>query len=687
MPNVYHQTTTCLKARRKKWPKTVTAAIVMCYECIHHPDDSDEEPECRYKDRRTFTADNKSKSAEVTFNEDADPKDVIWSPLSPPMTEEIARVGLRACADVLKPAFRAHEELLAQYQAIRRPPPLEDNSNESCSNGILHTLVVVNALVQEDYESIKQLIQASPGRDSLEVDWGHWDDTVHGKFDVQSDPSALTYGSFLKNFAFGRPVVVSGLIPGEDDLSPDAFIRHHGELNVQLVDTETDLVLDEEKSLCEYLASFTITGDRLSGQKLKLKDFPSSAHFRSVNSDQLSAFQNGLPCRSITMDDGCMNLLANIPHGSVPPDAGSSQVVKLSLSSQPQIKKGPKGYFAHGHDDVSKGTTTRLHQDVGDAVNVQTWAAPDAVALWYIFDPKQRTELKCALEDLGIARERGWDGHGDPIHSQTVCLAPEDIVRLKRHGIRVNVIEQRVGDAVFIPAGAPHQVTNLRGAMIKIATDFVYLTHIASVVEVSTQLRQHRLDIAQATGSPVVGDEVIPALATAYWTCLRMCKYRSSLRSDPNSVPTTSNLAALPANVLFPVPQALLQSHASSEVAPAPALPVTELQAAEVPAAAAAPKRSASGQTRDNKRRRRNEENTANNPSSRPYRCPTQKCNACFDMRGFLNHLTNKRVHTQRWTSIQSAALSGLQTRFAKAKVDEVGAMAELEVIFQQGNV
>ena len=59
------------------------------------------------------------------------------------------------------------------------------------------------------------------------------------------------------------------------------------------------------------------------------------------------------------------------------------------------------------------------------------------------------------LEERGIEQVAGTD----PIHDQLIYL-DSDLRRrlLQEHGVQGWTIAQAVGDAVFIPAGAPHQV-------------------------------------------------------------------------------------------------------------------------------------------------------------------------------------------------------------------------------------
>ena len=59
------------------------------------------------------------------------------------------------------------------------------------------------------------------------------------------------------------------------------------------------------------------------------------------------------------------------------------------------------------------------------------------------------------FEDRGLHQPVGTD----PIHDQLVYLDSELRQRLyNEYGVRGWAIAQCVGDAIFIPAGAPHQV-------------------------------------------------------------------------------------------------------------------------------------------------------------------------------------------------------------------------------------
>lgn len=103
--------------------------------------------------------------------------------------------------------------------------------------------------------------------------------------------------------------------------------------------------------------------------------------------------------------------------------------------------------------------STKLHMDLTDAVNLMVWAGKGrdgqpGYALWHIFDASATSLLR-----QYIYEKLGFEGPGDPIHSQTVYLTPKDIeILATEYGVQAYTIRQYPGDSVFIPAHCAHQV-------------------------------------------------------------------------------------------------------------------------------------------------------------------------------------------------------------------------------------
>ncbi|KAJ7567097.1 hypothetical protein O6H91_02G132000 [Diphasiastrum complanatum] len=114
-------------------------------------------------------------------------------------------------------------------------------------------------------------------------------------------------------------------------------------------------------------------------------------------------------------------------------------------------------------------------------------------ALWDIFRredvPKLRAYLMKHREEFKHVDNKPVEKILHPIHDQTLFLDEEHKKKLKEEfEVEAWTFEQKLGEAVFIPAGCPHQVRNLKSC-IKVALDFVSPENIQECINLTNEFR------------------------------------------------------------------------------------------------------------------------------------------------------------------------------------------------------
>ncbi|KAJ2159124.1 hypothetical protein GGF46_003246 [Coemansia sp. RSA 552] len=318
------------------------------------------------------------------------------------------------------------------------------------------------------------------------------------------DADELTTREFSQLWRRGQVVVVRGLLEKLDSeiWKPDWWIRKQGYELVSVLDCAKHAapVAGGEWPLRDFYrlfdgqdhyadmfdADMEAASDwpshRASVEQgiLKLKDWPPTDDFHNRLPEHFARFMSALPFPEYTQRNGLFNLANQLPAEFVPPDLG------------------PKMYCAYGSSDQEGGVgTTNLHCDMADAVNIMAYASRDflqrrnirvpgiwegqedqkgqegnvAAAVWDIYPPETVANLR-----KYIRQEMGKESSGDPIHDQETFLTrPHRQALFEQYGASgagCYRVYQNPGDAVFIPAGAAHQVCNYASA-VKIAMDFV----------------------------------------------------------------------------------------------------------------------------------------------------------------------------------------------------------------------
>ncbi|KAG2664812.1 hypothetical protein I3760_16G101300 [Carya illinoinensis] len=125
--------------------------------------------------------------------------------------------------------------------------------------------------------------------------------------------------------------------------------------------------------------------------------------------------------------------------------------------------------------------------------NLDGLEASQSGALWDIFrrqdSPKLQEYLKKHFREFRHIHCCPLPQVVHPIHDQTFYLTVEHKRKLKdEYGIEPWTFVQNLGDAVFIPAGCPHQVRNLESC-IKVALDFVSPENVGECIRLTEEFR------------------------------------------------------------------------------------------------------------------------------------------------------------------------------------------------------
>ncbi|CAH8389099.1 unnamed protein product [Eruca vesicaria subsp. sativa] len=354
-------------------------------------------------------------------------------------------------------------------------------------------------------------------------------------FDVLKQEELL---HFQEHWCKGEPVIVRNALNNTAGLSwePKVMWRALCE-TVDSATSSSDVKAIDSLANCEVKIK---TRDFFEGyikgrsygnlwpEMLKLKDWPPSDKFDNLLPRHCDEFISALPFQEYSDPrSGVLNIATKLPEGVLKPDLG------------------PKTYIAYGNaDELGRGdSVTKLHCDMSDAVNIlmhtaevtltkEQLSAIEALkkkhkqqdekelqdqsgvdrgeivsydedgfhhdetgsALWDIFRredvPKLEEYLRKHCKEFRHTYCSPVTKVYHPIHDQTLFLTVEHKRKLKAEfGIEPWTFVQKLGEAVFIPAGCPHQVRNLKSCT-KVAVDFVSPENIDECLRLTEEFRQ-----------------------------------------------------------------------------------------------------------------------------------------------------------------------------------------------------
>ncbi|KAI0667787.1 hypothetical protein C8Q78DRAFT_981528 [Trametes maxima] len=253
--------------------------------------------------------------------------------------------------------------------------------------------------------------------------------------------------------------------------SPEAFIVSHGSENVLMIDSRRGTTRTKSTKAAQFFSEFMRTDIHRGA------DWPPSTSFTDKFKHHYEAFNQAVPMQSYTRNDELRNLAAHFP---------------ISPSSVSNLKPdlGPKMYLATR--DINKAGSTCLHLDATSAVNILVYTSDEDSpgALWHIFRAEDTDVLRRYLRSLPVGK-----AFDDPIHARSIYLTPQMLSELEVQGVRPFAVQQRFGEAIFIPAGCAHQVSNT-SACIKVACDFLCVEGIVHSMKMAEEFRKiHHEDV------------------------------------------------------------------------------------------------------------------------------------------------------------------------------------------------
>ena len=286
---------------------------------------------------------------------------------------------------------------------------------------------------------------------------------------------------------------------------------------------------------------------------LRLRDWPGDDDFKTRAPRHAEAFMKALPFPEYTNAvDGPLNLSTSLPKEWVPPDLGpktyvgagrleerglgdcvtklhqdASDVVNVLLHVGADAQEegsgtGTQGGVENGDQGTGEDTTEfESEKSMGAVWDVFRREDVPALTEWLkekwtkggLQWPTQRKAKKVqekagegAQSGRASGRGNGSNGNGTqsaastqndhlerlnhPIHDQSTYLTRLDLRSLEKDtGVKPWSFTQKKGDAVFVPAGCPHQVRNLR-ACLKLSHEFVSPESAGECLALARQLRQ-----------------------------------------------------------------------------------------------------------------------------------------------------------------------------------------------------
>ncbi|XP_074357463.1 lysine-specific demethylase JMJ26-like isoform X1 [Apium graveolens] len=267
------------------------------------------------------------------------------------------------------------------------------------------------------------------------------------------------------------------------DLGPKTYIAYGIAEELGRGDSVTKLHCDmaDAVNILTHTAEIEISDEQGSAME-RLKDVHRAQDEREYLQRENSIFKQS-SCVITKASDYILPVIQQHKNGSDVSPLSSDLGVSNEVNNQSKVCSRT-GYV----------TGTSIEMDHSGLESCEEKIAEGGGALWDIF---RRVDVP-KLEEYLVKHSKEFrhtyccpvDQVYHPIHDQSFYLSLEHKRKLKdEYGIEPWSFVQKVGDAVFIPAGCPHQVRNLKSCT-KVAMDFVSPENVHECLRITSEFRK-----------------------------------------------------------------------------------------------------------------------------------------------------------------------------------------------------
>ncbi|KAJ4778911.1 transcription factor jumonji (jmjC) domain-containing protein [Rhynchospora pubera] len=401
---------------------------------------------------------------------------------------------LSCCRELLEPDMLTTSESLPCVGSDHQDP---DSDNVLCESPVLElTSVLGESFISKLYEEATQIINNGPKFEELEDDISKCSCLTgsDGNIDLFCSITRHKEGNF-DHFGYhwvkGEPVIVRDMLELASGLSWDPMVMWRALRETKDNGQGSELLARAVN--CRDWSYMEINMHRFfMGYQdgLPSRDnWPLLLRLKYCHND--SSLAERLSCHEVEVMD-----VLPFPEYTNPYSGPLNLVAHVPLD-KPRLDLGPKIDIAYGvQEELGEGDSViKLHYDLYDVVNilmhtkevhltviqqnavlgkhkaekdkVQNMTIPDDYggALWEIW----RREDVPKLHDYLTKHAGSFSNHYSPSSSladESLYLTAEHKRKLKEeYGIEAWTFEQKLGDAVLVPAGCPYQVRNLKSCI------------------------------------------------------------------------------------------------------------------------------------------------------------------------------------------------------------------------------